>query len=81
MGASGEEDANVRKNAAKNHIGTCVSFPANLVFQSLVRSGFSPKLGLTETETSLRLMPNVSNLDRTQEDRSIPVQLQSIDRS
>ena len=30
MGASGEEDANVRKNAAENHIGTCVSFPANL---------------------------------------------------
>ena len=44
-----------------------------LEFKGPVQSGFSPKLGLTETKVSPRLMPNLRNLDQTQEDRSIPV--------
>ena len=45
----------------------------NLEFKGPVRSSFSPKLGLTETEVGPRLMPNLRNLDQTQEDWSIPV--------
>ena len=50
---------------------------SQLEFKGPVRSSFSPKLGLTETETGPRLTPNLSNLDWTQEDQFIPVQLLS----